>query len=356
MTASSVSFRIDLRPSRKVSQLTVIAGDQTGDFARMKKYLPLLANLLSQVLFGFAYFFIRMGMAVVDQDSVKFLAFRFTTGFAVMSLLLLFGFRKVRYRHKPFCLILLCGLCNPMISQILETTSTSYAPTSQIALYNSLMPVVMLLFSAVINREYPTRRQLLFVLVTVAGVLVVNLADRSATGVTTLGMILILSTIVVISVNRVLVRRASGEFTSFEIIYLTTGMGAVTFSGLSLGSHLLQAPVGSFLSGLLRGDFLISVLYMGIGSCVIAFLLMTYASANLPFAVYASTCTLSTVVGILSGVFLLREVFLPIEAAGTAVILLGIVGISFSYDKEDTSGNRFRTGRGAQDEAAPTAQ
>ena len=36
----------------------------------------------------------------------------------------------------------------------------------------------------------------------------------------------------------------------------------------------------------------------------IAFLSMTYASANLPFAVYASTCTLSTVIAIISGVVL----------------------------------------------------
>ena len=46
----------------------------------MKKYIPLLANLLAQFLFGMAYFFIKMGMAVVDQDTVKFLSFRFTLG------------------------------------------------------------------------------------------------------------------------------------------------------------------------------------------------------------------------------------------------------------------------------------
>ena len=31
----------------------------------MKKYLPLLANIASQMLFGFAYIFMKMGMAVV---------------------------------------------------------------------------------------------------------------------------------------------------------------------------------------------------------------------------------------------------------------------------------------------------
>ncbi len=80
---------------------------------------------------------------------------------------------------------------------------------------------------------------------------------------------------------------------------------------------------------------------MGIGSCVIAFLSMTYASANLPFAVYASTCTLSTVIAIISGVVLLHEVFTPVQIVGTVVILTGIIGISLSYDKGDQEKKRF---------------
>lgn len=307
----------------------------------MKQYLPLLANLASQVLFGFAYLFMKMGMAVVDQNTVKFLSFRFTLGFLVMSLLLALGLKKVHYKGRPVAMILLCGLFNPLISQVLETTSTTYAPTSQIAMYNSLLPVIMLVFSALINKEYPTRRQLLFVAVTVAGVFVTTLADPARTGLTALGLGLIFATMFAVSVNRVLVRRASAVFSSFEIIYLTTGMGAAAFTAASLGEHALRAPLATYLQGLARPDFFIAVLYMGIGSCVCAFLLMTYASANLPFAVYASTCTLSTVVGILSGVFLLGEVFQPAEAVGTAVILAGIIGVSCSYDKKDAEGNKF---------------
>jgi len=63
----------------------------------MKKYIPLLANVLAQVIFGLAFFFIKMGMAVVDQDTVKFLSFRFTVGFLVMTVILLLGIKTVNY-------------------------------------------------------------------------------------------------------------------------------------------------------------------------------------------------------------------------------------------------------------------
>ena len=307
----------------------------------MKSYKPLLANVAAQTIFGLGYFFIKMGMAVVDQDTVKFLSFRFTLGFLAMTLILLLKIQKVDYKKGFIGLIFLCGLFNPAISQILETTSTSYAPTSQIAMYNSMLPIVMLIFSALINKEYPTRRPLGFVLVCVAGVFIANMVEPDVTGMTKLGLILIIGTNVAVAINRVLVRRASAVFTSFEIIYITTGMGALLFNLISVGRSAAAGTLPAYFDGLVCPEFAVAVLYMGIGSCVIAFLSMTYASANLPFAVYASTCTLSTVVAIISGIFLLHETFTAVQAVGTAVILVGIVGISLSYDKKDAEGNRY---------------
>ena len=300
----------------------------------MKKYLPLFANVLSQLLCGFAYLFMKMGMAVVDQNTVKFLSFRFGLGFLVMTLILAAGFQKVRYKGRPVRLILICGLFNPLISQVLETTSTTYAPASQIALYASAMPALMLIFAALINHEYPSRRQTVFVFVTMAGVLVTNLSDKSETGLTALGLFLIIAANLVIALGRIMVRRASKVFTSFEIVYITTAIGAVAFTLTSMGSHVLSAPFSDYFSGLLCPQFLIAVFYMGIGSCVGAFLLMTYASAHLPVAVFASTCTLGTVVGIVSGVVLLKETFRPADILGTMIILIGIIGISLSYETE----------------------
>lgn len=240
----------------------------------------------------------------------------------------------MRYKGRPVHLILICGLFNPLISQVLETTSTTYAPASQIALYASAMPALMLIFAALINHEYPTRSQILFVLVTMAGVLVTNLSDKSAAGLTALGLFLIIASNLVIALGRIMVRRASKVFTSFEIVYITTAIGAAVFTLFSVGSHVRSGPFSDYFSGLLCPQFIIAVFYMGIGSCVGAFLLMTYASAHLPVAVFASTCTLSTVVGIVSGVVLLKETFQPADIVGTVIILTGIIGISLSYETE----------------------
>ena len=298
----------------------------------LRKYAPLLAAIACQILFGCSMFFVKMGMAVVDQDTVKFLSFRFVTGFLTMSLILLFRLQKVRYRGKPWRLLLLCGLLNPLVSQVLETSSTSYAPTSQIAILSSLLPIASIGAAALINREYPTRRQLAFSLVSMSGVLLTCLGGGPGGGGTLLGVILVCSMVAVVSVQRVFVRRASRYFTSFESVYVTTAMGAAGFSLAAAFLSARQDRLSTFFLCLEEPRFILAFLYVGIGSCVAGFLLMTYANANLPAAVFASTNTLSTVVSILVGVFLLKEPFRPVDLAGVVIILVGILGVSLSYD------------------------
>ena len=310
----------------------------------VKKYLPLIANLISQTLLGFAYLFIRMGMAVLDQDAVKFLSFRFVIAITLMSLLLLApGGPRIRRPGRGLALLLLVSVFNPLTSQLAKTASTTYVATSLISLFNSMIPVVMIGFSALLNREYPTRRQTLFVVLTVGGMLMASIAEWTGATLTPWGLFLVLAYVVTISLSRVLVRRATGSFSSYEITYFQTFVGAIGFTALAFGRHALSgAPLAAYFEGLTRPDFAIALLYTSAGTCVVAFLLMNYASAHLPFAVYSASCTWSTVVGILSGVFLLHEPFTALQVAGTVVILSGILGISFSYDKSD---HRFRASK-----------
>jgi len=318
-----------------------------------KRYLPLAASLVMSIIFGFAYFFIKLGMSVVGQDAVKYLAFRFTLGFIVLSLLLLVGFQKVNLKGKPVYLLLLCGLLNPLMSQVLETMATTHAPTSQIAIFFSLSPIFIVIFSILINREIPTKRQIFFMAVIITGLLLINLVDGQMEGGTTLGLILVLSASVVISMHLVVMRRASGSFTPFEIIYIATGMGAVAYSSTTVITHAVEGRLGSFFDGLWTFDFVVSILYMGIASCVVAHLCKAYANSRLPIAVSTSVFKLSTVIVILVGVFILGETIRPIDIVGMSIAFVGVVGISFSYNA--SASNRFKLKKDAAGDAVGDA-
>lgn len=307
--------------------------------------LPGLAMILSETLFGFAMFFSRMGLAVVKEDTFKFLAFRFTVGFLFMTLLLALRIIRVDYRGKGIGWILICGLCNPMISQALETSAFSHAPTTQNAIISSTMPIVMIVLGVLFFREKVRANAAAFAVLSVAGVLMTQYGEVG--GVYTLGLILNCSAVIVSSLSRLFMRRARENFTAFETVYITTGMGAVTFWMVTLAQHSLRGDLGSFFTGLWCSDFIISVLYMGICSCVFAFMLMSYSSAYLPVEVYAVFSCVYTVVGIWAGVFLLGEHFWVIDVVGTAIIMIGVVGTNICHNRkrdlpppEDTQGSQ----------------
>ena len=305
----------------------------------MKKYLPLICSLISAVIFGFAMLFIKTGMKVVNYDTIKFLAFRFTTGFICLQALVLLKIQKVDYRNKPIKLIIFCGALNPLTSQILETTSTTYAPTAQIAVMSSTIPIFVTLLSVFINKERPKVKQVFFMCMSVAGVMIINLVGGQMIGGTTIGLILIICTITVLSFQRTFIRKASAYFTAFESIYIPTAMGAAGFSATTIINHAAKGDLSTFFNGLGTPEFVIPILYMGILSCVVAFLCMTYATGHLPIAVSSATGTFSTVISLLVGVFILKEKLRPIDIIGIAIILTGILGASLSYNKNDTKGN-----------------
>ena len=278
-------------------------------------------------------------MRVVEYDGAKFLAFRFTICFLVMTLLLALGFQKVKFKGKPVYLLVLCGILNPLASQMLETTATTYAPSSQIGVFYSLIPALVVLLSVPINRELPTRRQIFFMVVIISGILSINLVAGQMKGGTKLGLILILVEMFTVSLHRIVVRRSSVYFTAFETIYLTAGMGALCFSIVTVASHAARGRLHLFFDGLWTPNFVIPILYMGIMSSVIAFLCLTYAAGRLPIAVSSSTSMINSVITVLVGVFILGEVFRPIDVIGTTVTFLGIIGMSLSYNASVS--NRF---------------
>lgn len=310
-------------------------------FKKIKPYFPLLCGLTAAIIFGFAMLFIKMGMKEVDYDPVKFLAFRFSIGFIVLSFLLLSGKQKITYKNKPIKLIILCGVLNPLISQVLETASTTYAPVSQIAALTSIIPVFVVLLSIPINREHPSKKQVLFMAIAVCGVIIIQTFGKDLQGGTTAGFILISLTILVLSVQRVFIRKASTYFTSFETIYVSTGMGAISFSTFSFIKYGVRGELHHFFDVLLVPDFVISILYMGIVSCVIAFLCLTYAAGNLPIAISSSAGTLSTLISVLIGIFIFKESFGITSILGVIMILGGVIGASLNYNTAEKNGNRL---------------
>ena len=81
-------------------------------------------------------------------------------------------------------------------------------------------------------------------------------------------------------------------------------------------------------------DFLIAIVYLGIGSSVLAYFLANYSLSKLPVARSTIFGNLSTVVSVLAGVFIMGDKFTWVTALAFALILCGIFGVNKFKSKE----------------------
>jgi drug/metabolite transporter (DMT)-like permease len=204
-----------------------------------------------------------------------------------------------------------------MIYEGLKTTTAVNA-----VLLNSSFPAFMLLCSWAIERERGTRRQMVGMLISLAGILIImargepaSLARLSLHS----GDALILLAMPVWGVYSVLLRRRPPELDGVAFLFLISLIGVV----LLLPAFALEAyhtpPRWPGAAGVA------AVLYVGLGASVAAFICWNRGVAIVGANAAGFTLHLLPAFGTLLAMLFLGESFQLFHAAGIATILAGVV-------------------------------
>lgn len=290
----------------------------------MKKYLPALAGVVSATLFGLSYFFTLEVLTVLGDDMFKQLAVRFTLSYLVMAGAAASGIIKIKFAGKPWKKLILCAVFSPLLYYVLEIFALKYGPSSQIALISSISPVILSIMAGVLFKEYPTRKQMLFIGLSVVGVAITNISGFLSGGTSLLGLVLAFIVLFCSCGSSLAIKSAVGDFTSLEIVFFNTASGAVVYSVISFVQHALGGTLGSYFVGMGNFGFIGGMLYLSVGTSIIAFGLTYYMVSKLPLAVTSSFSAVGTVVSILAGVFLLGEKISASGIAGAVIILVSV--------------------------------
>lgn len=186
------------------------------------------------------------------------------------------------------------------------------------------IPVVTLFASMIILRRKPKRLQVIGILITLAGVLITVVAVGMSSSFSVAGYILLSVAVVSYALYCVFVEKA-GSFTEAEITYTMLGAGAVVFVVLAMAEAIVKEKICQLLlMPVTNLDFLIAVLYGGIGCSIGAFFLSNMAISRIGSTGMASFTGIAAVVSILSGIAFLHERFTFWQVIGAVVIVLGV--------------------------------
>lgn len=186
-----------------------------------------------------------------------------------------------RAEKKDIPIFLLGGILQPFLYFIFETyTYQSFSSPTIAEAMLSMQPVLAPIFAFILLREHITRNNIIGILLSTIGVLILLLvgAENFALG-NPWGILLAFLTVSMSVGYSIVLRRIPEQYSPLTIVFYVQTISLVLFyilwgGDLFLNSSSLNSPLSSFNSQLLLP--ILSVLYLAIFASVAAFILFCY--------------------------------------------------------------------------------
>lgn len=287
----------------------------------------LLAAIISHVFWGFS--FMASSTALEKAHVFVLLSHRFLIAFILMTVVMLIRRIKLNIKgNKRAILLVLLGLCEPVIYFFGEQYGILHSSTIFSGVMIAMIPIVAILAAAPILKEKPTIGQLIFSFISVAGVIGIGLMTKSSGSLDWIGVLALTVAVLAACAYTLLGRGISKEFTPFERTYMMLAVGAVVFTVLA--AFRCGFSPKAYFAPFSSTPYLLSSLFLGVCCSFISYFLVSYAITHLTVAQATVFANLTTAVSVFAGAVLLKEPFSWLGLIFCAMILLGIYGVQRS--------------------------
>lgn len=258
-------------------------------------------------------------------DPFHLLGLRFAFAALALTLCIILKLVRIDYRGKKVALLLILSSVQPIAYFIFETFGIARSTASQAGVMIAFVPVAVSLLAMLFLKERTNGKQMLFISLSILGVLIIN-SDVRFSSDNMMGNLLLLGAVGSAAIYQILSRKFSTNFTPIEITFVMMWVGAIVFNIIGISRTLQHGGITDYFVPLLNLNILGALLYLGVLSSVIAFFFMNYVLSQVQATKAAILANLTTVVAIFAGVFILHEPFNLIKLAGSFMILIGVYG------------------------------
>jgi drug/metabolite transporter (DMT)-like permease len=275
-----------------------------------------------QVLFGFSFLFTKR--VTLSISPMVLLSWRFIVAFLLFTACAMAGIVKLDFKGKSIAPLVWVAVFQPTLYFIGETFGVKLTTASESGTIIACIPIAALISSAVFLKEPPTRRQIAGVSIAAAGILIIVLTKGVEATFNPLGYAMLVLAVFSHSLYSVFSQKAC-QFTSVEKTYVMVAFGAVIFTVAALFQSLMAGTTAYYLMLPFKDtDFLVSVIYLGLGCSVAAFIFYNAAISVIGTNRTASFAGISTVVTVIAGIVVLKEEFSMLQRAGAALVIIGV--------------------------------
>jgi len=285
------------------------------------------AVLLGNAIFGFSFLFSKVALELAVPSVM--LAVRFTVAFVILNLIVCWGkcTGKIEFslKRKPVKLVLLLALLQPVIYFIAESYGIVFTSSAFAGTIIAVIPLAGVVFDIFIMHNKVTKKQILCSFGSVLGVIITTLGAQEMKS-SVVGLLLLLIAVAAGALFYVVSQKAGTYFSALERTYVMFGVGSVTYIGIAA-----MQCMGNYTDMLIPAftslEFWGCMIYLGMISSVLAFLLLNYGSTYVSVSEGSIFANLTTVISIFAGVIFLKESFTIWQILG-AIIIIGSVYVS----------------------------
>ncbi|MBS4539553.1 DMT family transporter [Clostridium sp. D2Q-11] len=306
---------------------------------KQNEYLPVFAGLTVSIIFGFSFLFTKIGLNEINNDVFYMLSLRFLVAAIALTVLNIIGKLKVDFKGKKIHILFLLSFFQPIAYFIFETIGIKYTSSSEAGMMIALIPVIVTILAFIFLNERPKLVQVVFVLLSVCGVIFINIMKGEING-NIIGVLFLLGAVLSAGFYNILSRKSSLSFKPVEITFVMMWVGAIIFNMISIIKFSINGDINQYLLPLRNVKFIISILYLGILSSVIAFFMLNYMLSKLEASKSAVFTNLTTIVSIIAGVIILNESFYWYHYIGGIMIIIGVWGTNYYGKSRKLNKNR----------------
>lgn len=286
---------------------------------------------LQSIIIGLS--FVSVKTALKSANSFNLLAHRFTITFICAILFILFYKKSINLSFKDFIKIMPYSLGFPIFFFLFQTLGLTKIKASESGIIYALSPIITFLVAKIFIKEESTKKQIFFMLLSVFGVILINAMNGFDFSKSIFGVILTLISASSFSIYNVFLRKISKNYTPFQIAFVVITCGFLFFNIVSIFEYLKDNNLQNYFLAFKNTEFIFAILFLSVASSFLTILLTTYALSVLESTTVSLFQNLSTVVSIISAVFILSEKLYYYHYIGIFLVIIGTIGFTLSKSK-----------------------
>lgn len=285
------------------------------------------AAVFFSVLVGFS--FLGVKTCVPLASSLQILVHRYNFAFLALLLLVVLRLVKIDLRGRPKKnLLLTAGFYIGFMA--LQVAGLCFSTSIEGSIIFAIIPILAQIIASLFLGEKATLIQNIFVCLSVAALVIMIIMGSTDIQFHPVGIILLLLSSLSMAISNVFMRYVRDQYRPIEISAAIIIGGCILFNLAFFVQGAALGTLHTYFEPFKHTEFIIATSYLGIGCILLSAQLMSYLLSKMAAVKATVFGNVSTAISIIAGVLVLGETLRPYHIICTALIIVGVIGLSVS--------------------------